>query len=69
MFESDMGENSQPMNPANSGSFSFFRPVSELIKGPIQSIGPEANASYYTKKMSEASIGSLSRIGGYLEVV
>jgi len=60
-----MGENSQQMNPANSGSFSFFRPVSELIKGPIQSIGPEATTSDCAKKMSEASIGSMSRIGGY----
>ena len=69
MLESDMGENYQPMNPANSGSFPFFRPVSELIKGPIQSIGLEANASDCAKKMSQASIGSLSRNGGYLEVV
>jgi hypothetical protein len=61
MFESDMGKNSQPMIPANSGSFPFFLPVSELIKGPIQSIGPEATASDCAKKMSEASIDSLSR--------
>ena len=69
MFKSDMGENYQPMNPANSGSFHFFRPVSELIKGPIQSIGPETTASDCAKKMSEASIGSLSRNEGYLDVV
>jgi hypothetical protein len=41
---SDMVEDFSPINPANSGSFPFFRPVSELIKGPIQNIGPEATA-------------------------
>ena len=56
---SDMVEDFSPINPANSGSFPFFRPVSELIKGPIQSISPEATASDCSKKMSDASIGSL----------
>ena len=54
-----MGENPQSMMPENSGSFPFFHPVSKLIKGPIQIIGPEATASDCARKMSEASIGSL----------
>ncbi len=54
-----MGENHQSMMPENSGSFPFFHPVSKLIKGPIQIIGPEATASDCARKMSEASIGSL----------
>ena len=47
------------MNPSKSKNLFYFSPVSELIKGPIQSIAPDTTAYDCAKKMSESSISSL----------